>query len=159
MLWLSDQQSFVDSLIRKIDESFGDRVIRVPSETFDEPHDLAKKVGKAARTAQILEVIVIGHSHFQSRHQLSQVDNQFPGNKTTDTLTERLWRKHQLDQLAKQRLLEVTSNLLHMCEAQKHDLRISPLFFRVEDGAVCRFNAVTNRFEAIEGRGAINHNW
>lgn len=159
LLWLSDQQAFVDQLIKKIDELFGDPVIRIPSEIFDDPQTLATTVLNTAKTSQISEVIVIGHSYFQSRHQLSQVDGQFEEIKATNTITSRLVRKHQLDQLAKHRLLEVTNNLLHTCDTRKHDLLISPLFFRVEDRVVCCYNPVTNRFEAIEGGAMLNNYW
>ncbi|MEW4456431.1 hypothetical protein AB1L30_27455 [Bremerella sp. JC817] len=145
-------------MINKINKMFGDPVVRLPSDTFDDPQTLAAKVVDTAKTSQISEVIVLGHSYFQSRHQLSEADVQFSDITATNTITSRLLRKQQLDQLAKHRLLEVTGNLLRMCDTRKHDLLVSPLFYRTEDGVMCFFNAATNRFEAIEVGPMLNNN-
>lgn len=150
VLWLSDQHSYVNSLIKKIDDRFGDLVLRMPSDTFDAPDELATTILTAANTAQISEVVVIGHSHFQSQHQLSQVNSQFIDGQATNSFTQRFLKKQHLNQLAKQRLLEVTRKLFSMHDTQVHGLLVSPLFFRVEDGAVCYFNVETNQFEAVD---------
>lgn len=151
VLWLADQQSFVDPLIKKIDELFGDTVIRLPSEKFDEPQELATKVLDTAQTAQISEIVIIGHPHFQSCQHLCQVDNQPDENNSTETFTSRLFRKQQRNQFAKQKLLEITNNLICICDERQYDLLISPLYYRAEDNVVCYFNTETNRFEAIQG--------